>query len=83
VGDDGLPFEPWLRLHARLGAQVISLAREAQTMTGTVNVWEERTGISMPVSGDYIIPHWMSVLRIDRAADLGTYVEPKIWIQHV
>jgi hypothetical protein len=83
VRDDGLPFDPWLRLHVRLGAQVISLAREAQTMTGTVKEWEEWTGISMPVSGDYIIPQGMSVLRIDRGADLGTYVEPNIWIQHV
>jgi len=52
VRDDGLPFDPWLRLHVRMGARVISLAREAQTMTGTIQDWEEWTGISLPVSGN-------------------------------
>ena len=33
-------------------------------------------------SGDYVIPQGLSVLRIDREADLGTYVEPNIWIRH-
>jgi hypothetical protein len=83
VRDDGLPFDPWLRLHVRLGARVISLAREAQTMTGTVQEWEEWTGMSLPVSGEYVIPQGMSVLRIDRGVDLGSYVEPNIWVQHV
>jgi hypothetical protein len=83
VREDGLPFDPWLRLHVRLGARIISLAPEAQTMLGTVRDWEEWSGISLPVSGEYIIPQGMSVLRIDRGADLGTYVEPNIWVQHL
>jgi hypothetical protein len=83
VREDGLPFDPWLRLHVRLGARIVSLAPEAQTMLGTVRDWEEWSGISLPVSGEYIIPQGMSVLRIDRGADLGTYVEPNIWVQHL
>jgi hypothetical protein len=83
VRDDGLPFDPWLRLHVRMGARVIALAREAQTMTGTVRDWEEWTGISLPVSGEYIIPQGMSVLSIDRDTNLGTYVESNIWVQHL
>jgi len=83
VRDDGLPFDPWLRLHARMGARVISLAREAQTMTGAVQEWEEWTGISLPVSGSYVIPQGMNVLSIDRDTNLGTYVEDNIWVQHL
>jgi hypothetical protein len=83
VRDDDLPFDPWLRLHVRMGARVISIAREAQTMTGTIQDWEEWTGMSLPASGDYVIPQGMSVLNIDRDTNLGTYVEANIWVQHL
>ncbi|GAB1640465.1 transferase [Krasilnikovia sp. MM14-A1259] len=79
---DGLPFDPWLRLHARLGANVIAMAPEAQTMTATVGEWEKWAGLAMPASGEYVIPQGMSVLRLDRDADLGTYVEPNVWVRH-
>lgn len=82
VRDDGLPFDPWLRLHVRMGARVIEIAREAQTMTGTVEEWEGWTGISLPVSGDYVIPQGMGVLRVERDANLATYVEANVWVQH-
>jgi len=82
VRNDGLPWDPWLRLHVRIGGSVIGLAREAQTMTGTVSQWEEWTGLEFPLSGDYVIPKGMAPLRVDRTADLGTYVEPNIWVRH-
>ena len=83
VRDDGLPFDPWLRLHVRMGARVISLARDAQTMTGSIPEWEEWTGMSLPASGDYVIPQGMSLLSIDRDTNLGTYVEANIWVRHL
>jgi hypothetical protein len=52
-------------------------------MTGTVQDWEGWAGIPLPASGEYVIPQGMSVLSIDTAANLGTYVEPNIWVQHV
>jgi hypothetical protein len=51
-------------------------------MTGRVTEWEAWTGLAFPDSGDYVIPDGLSTLHIDRAADLGTYVEPNIWLQH-
>jgi hypothetical protein len=82
VRDDGMPWDPWLRLHVRIGGSVIGLARGAQTMTASVSRWEEWTGLEIPFSGDYIIPKGMAPLRIDKTADLGTYVEPNIWVRH-
>ena len=82
VRADGMPWDPWLRLQVRIGGRVIGLAREAQTMTDTVSRWEVWTGLEIPVSGDYIIPEGMAPLRIDKTADLGTYVEPNIWVRH-
>jgi hypothetical protein len=82
VRDDGMPWDPWLRLHVRIGGKVIGLAREAQTMTDAVSQWEEWTGLEIPVSGNYIIPKGMAPLHIDKIDDLGTYVEPNVWVRH-
>lgn len=79
---DGLPWDPWLRLHVRMGATITGVAPRAQTMTGTVAQWREWTGLEFPTSGDYIIPRGMAPLHIDRALDLGTYVEPNVWVRH-
>ena len=79
---DGMPFDPWLRLHVRLGAQVLATAPRSQTMTGSVADWESWTGMAFPATGTYVIPGGLSVLRIDRDRDRGVYVEPNIWVQH-
>ena len=80
--DDGLSLDPWLRTHQRLGATILAAAPASQTMTGTVEEWEKWTGVALPSTGDYTIPKGLSVLHIDREADLGTYVEPNIWLRH-
>jgi len=80
--DDGAPLDPWIRTHWRLGARMLQAAPESQTMTGTVAEWERWTGLVLLESGDYVIPDGLSVLHVDRPADLGTYVEPNVWMQH-
>ena len=82
VREDGLAFDPWVRLHVRAGARVIALAPAAQTMTGTVADWQGWVGMPLPATGQYVIPDGMSVLSIDATANMGTYVEPNIWVQH-
>ena len=79
---DGLPFDPWLRLHMRMGARILTVAPRSQTMTGTVAEWESWTDMAFPVSGNYVIPDGVSLLRIDREQDHGEYVEPNVWVQH-
>ncbi|MET7277747.1 hypothetical protein ABZS29_05900 [Kribbella sp. NPDC005582] len=79
---DGLPLDPWLRTHTRLGATVLTPAPASQTITGTVADWESWTDMPFPTSGPYVIPAGLSVLHIDREANTGTYVEPNIWVRH-
>lgn len=80
--EDGLPLDPWLRTHQRLGATIIATAPASQTMTGPVGQWQEWTGMAFPESGVYVIPDGLSPLRIDLANDSGVYVEPNVWMQH-
>ncbi|MEI8408561.1 MULTISPECIES: hypothetical protein [unclassified Kribbella] len=80
--DDGLPLDPWLRTHVRLGATILAPAPVSQVMTGTVAEWEKWTGMVFPDSGSYVIPEGLTLLEIDRAADTGCYREPNIWMRH-
>jgi GNAT superfamily N-acetyltransferase len=80
--DDGLPLDPWVRTHVRLGATILAPARHSQTITGTVADWEKWTGLLYPSTGTYVIPDGLTVLEIDRTADLGIYREPNIWMRH-
>jgi hypothetical protein len=45
---DGLLFDPWLRVHERRGATILTLEPRSLRITGTVAEWEEWTGKSYP-----------------------------------
>jgi hypothetical protein len=81
-GADGSPFDPWLRMHWRLGARVVRVARRAMTVTATVAEWEERTGLRFPASGRYVVPGGFNPITIDRKRNEGRYVEPNVWMRH-
>lgn len=79
---DGLPFDPWLRVHVRLDADLLAVAPRSLKITGTVSDWEEWTGMEFPVSGSFVFPEGLAPVEIDREADVGTYWEPNIWMRH-
>jgi hypothetical protein len=80
--EDGLPFDPWIRLHVRLGAEILRTEPESLRITGTVAEWEEWVGMAFPESGDYVFPRGLALLEVDREADLGSYWEPNVWVRH-
>ena len=80
--EDGFPFDPWLRTHARLGAKVVKIAHESMRIPGKVEEWESWTGMRFPESGEYIVPGALVPVRIDREKDEGIYVEPNVWMAH-
>jgi hypothetical protein len=79
---DGLPFDPWLRSHARLGAESLACSNESMTITGTVDEWESWTGLRFPQSGEYVIDGGLSPLTISRELNLGTYHDPNVWVRY-
>ena len=79
---NGLPFAPWIRLHVRLGAEVLQPVERSMHITGTVAEWEEWTETAFPESGTYVFPHALATLEIDTAADRGEYWEPNVWVRH-
>jgi GNAT superfamily N-acetyltransferase len=80
--EDGLPFDPWIRTHARLGGEILRPEPRSLRISGTVAEWEEWTETAFPESGEYVFPHGLTPLSIDREADLGLYFEPNVWMVH-
>jgi hypothetical protein len=79
---DGSLFDPWLRVHERLGARMLKPEPESLRITGTVAEWESWTEMAFPESGDYPFPGGLAPVTIDREADLGSYWEPNVWMRH-
>jgi hypothetical protein len=79
---DGSPFDPWIRVHWRLGAEQLCVAPKTATITGTVSDWEEWTGMSFPESGAYIVPGALQPVQIDRERNIGCLDDPGVWMLH-
>ena len=80
--DDGLPFDPWLRVHATLGAEIVRVCPESMTIAGTIAEWEKWAGMAFPETGSYVVPGALELVAVDREHDVGRYVEPNVWMRH-
>jgi GNAT superfamily N-acetyltransferase len=79
---DGLPFDPWIRLHLRAGGRIARPEPQSMRIAGTVADWEAWTGMAFPDSGPYVVPGAASVVEIDRGLDVGLHHDPNVWIVH-
>jgi len=79
---DGQPFDPWMRVHTRMGARIGPAIPRSLHITGSVGQWESWTGMQFPETGDYVFPAGLATVHIDRDADAGEYWEPNVWIIH-
>lgn len=80
--EQGLPFDAWLRVHARLGAKIIKPCHEAMTIRGTRLEWEDWTGMKFPQTGRYVIPGALNPMEMNVDKDEGSYIEPNVWMLH-
>ncbi len=80
--DDGSLFDPWMRVHARLGAEILKPEPRSLRITGSVGEWEEWTAFEFPDSGEFVFPHGLAPLSVDCDADRGEYREPNVWMRH-
>lgn len=78
--EDGFFYDPWLRTHERLGAELLEPATRSMTITGTREEWEKWTELQFPEDGDYVIPGGLVPVRFSDGQ--GTYVEPNVWMRH-
>ena len=52
--DDGLPVDPWLRVHVRAGGRIDRVAPRSMGIPGTVEEWREWTGLPFDTTGPVV-----------------------------
>jgi GNAT superfamily N-acetyltransferase len=81
-GPDGLPADPWMRVHARLGAEVVRVAPTSMTITGSLTQWRAWTGLPFDRSGDLVVAGGLVPVHVSVEHDHAVYVEPNVWMRH-
>jgi GNAT superfamily N-acetyltransferase len=79
---DNLPFDPWLRVHIKIGGEILKVANPSMIVRGTVSDWQRWTGMLFGESNKYIIQGALNPVNIDLENDSGEYIEPNVWVLH-
>ncbi|MBM7790802.1 N-acetyltransferase [Tenggerimyces flavus] len=82
VRPDGLPVDPWLRVHARAGASIVKVAPRSMTISGSLAEWREWTGLPFDTDGPVTVPQALIPVHCDTTHDYAVYVEPNVWMRH-
>lgn len=78
--EDGLPFDPWMRVHARLGASILRAEPRSLEISHPVAEWEKWVGMAFPEDGEYVFPGGLAPLTV--RGGTGQYWEPNVWMRH-
>ncbi|MFF4587709.1 N-acetyltransferase [Streptomyces sp. NPDC001388] len=82
VLEDGLPCDPWLRVHARAGARIERVAPASMTVSASLAEWRRWTGLPFDTRGDVEVPGALVPVRCEPDRDYAVYVEPNVWMRH-
>jgi len=80
--DDGLPVDPWLRVHVRAGGQILRPAPASMVIVGSLAEWREWTGLPFDRTGEVIVPEALVPVHCNIGHDHAVYVEPNVWVDH-
>lgn len=82
VRPDGLPVDPWLRVHVRAGAVIERVAPRSMVIPGTLDEWREWTGLPFDKPGPVHVPRALAPVMVDLEQGHAVYVEPNVWVRH-
>ncbi|MGW1347285.1 N-acetyltransferase [Kribbella sp. NPDC002412] len=80
--NDGLPVDPWLRVHVKAGGKIVKVASTSMLIAGSLAEWREWTGLPFDQSGEVIVPQALVPVLADVDHDRAVYVEPNVWVRH-
>jgi GNAT superfamily N-acetyltransferase len=80
--DDGLPVDPWLRVHVRAGGVIDRVAPRSMVVPGTLEEWREWTGLPFETTGPVEVPKALAPVWCDVEHGTAVYVEPNVWVRH-
>ncbi len=79
---DGLPDDPWLRVHARAGATIVSVASCSMTIAGTLEQWRAWVPLPFDAAGPVVVPGALARVHVAPEHNYAVYVEPNVWMHH-
>jgi len=80
--EDGLPFDPWLRIHIKNEATILKISHRSAVVSDTIEQWQQWTNLNFGCSGSYIVKGALSPISIDLEQNLGEYIEPNVWVSY-
>lgn len=80
--EDGLPHDPWLRVHVRAGAVVESVAPASRTVVGSLGQWRRWTGLPFDSEGPVTVPGAVVPVYCSARHEHAVYCEPNAWVRH-
>lgn len=80
--DDGLPVDPWLRVHVRAGGVIEKVAPRSMAIAGTLEEWRGWTGLPFDRTGPVEVPGALVPVHADVDHGTAVYVEPNVWVRH-
>lgn len=80
--EDGLPEDPWLRVHVRAGGVIDSVAPVSMTVSGTLEQWRAWTGLPFDTEGPVEVPGALVPVHCSPAHGYAVYAEPNVWVRH-
>jgi GNAT superfamily N-acetyltransferase len=82
VRADGLPHDPWLRVHVRAGATVEAVAPASMTVSASLDEWRGWTGLPFDREGLVEVPGALVPVHCVPEHGYAVYVEPNVWVRH-
>ncbi|MGB7979608.1 MAG: hypothetical protein WCF36_02320 [Candidatus Nanopelagicales bacterium] len=82
VREDGLPVDPWLRVHVRVGGRIAKVAPRSMVVPGTLEEWRAWTGLPFDTTGPVLVPQALAPVHCDVEHGVAVYVEPNVWVVH-
>lgn len=76
---EGNIFDPWLKLHVSLGAEILGIADRSLVIRQPAARWASLLGLPGLSPGRYPVPGGLAPIEIE-ASGVGEYAEPNVWI---
>ncbi|WP_406372460.1 GNAT family N-acetyltransferase [Streptomyces sp. NBC_00647] len=79
---DGLPHDPWLRVHVRAGGRIEAVAPASMTVAASLEEWRDWTGLPFDTEGLVEVPGALVPVHCEPGRGYAVYVEPNVWVRH-
>ena len=79
---EGLPTDPWLRVHVRAGGDIVKVAPASMVIAGSIAEWSRWASMRFTASGQIAVPGALVPVHVSLGQDHAVYVEPNVWVRH-